>query len=804
MTPRATIDRPTHTLRRFSRDAAASQEATAMNRQYHKFCSWLLIASTLAAGCAPQQPFYCREDGDLSHYLDVATEIEYPDVEEPSLCEVQSTLPPLTLKNTDNYEMWDLPLSEVVRITLCNSQVMRQLGVRVASSAPETIARTLVSPVAVTTAYDPALAETVTGLSVGSPFQGSGPEAALSEFDAQLDASVFWEKNRRPQNRIEDPGIGNQISPTIFAQDLGRFTSGITKTTAVGTQFEFRNNTVYDQNNVPVDNPATAPPAIEGFRAFPSEWQTNFEAAFNHPLFQGAGAQYNRIAGPLAFDQYAAGFGNPIDGVMIARIRTDQTLADFEGGVRNLMRDVEDAYWELYFTYRDLEARKMGRDSALETWKKTHALYLTGTRGGSADREAQARSQYFLFRGQVESALTELFRAENRLRYIMGLSMSDGRLIRPSDEPTTARVAFDWGGIHVEALTRRVEIRRQKWEIKRRELELIAARNFLLPRIDAVGRYRWLGLGDELINQTHAPFNQPGSSAFGVLTSGEFQEWQLGLQASIPIGFRRELSGVRHHELLIARDRAILQDLELEISHQLGDAIRDIDLNFGLTQTNFNRRVAAEAEVTAVQAQYQFQQVTLDLLLDAQRRRAEAESAYYRSLVDYNRAIMNVHYRKGSLLDYDGVYLAEGPWPAKAYFDAMRQARKRDAGLYIDYGYTRPNVVSRGPVPQGCNEGCTTEGTQEMFNAPGPMPDEAVPAEEGLPAPAVNPGATRGFGPPMNSTGSIWRETHEQPANYSHHQAAEHAAVWRRAQSSEPRESQWRPAPNHSAGLYTA
>ena len=41
----------------------------------------------------------------------------------------------------------------------------------------------------------------------------------------------------------------------------------------------------------------------------------------------------------------------------------------------------------------------------------------------------------------------------------MGLSMSDGRLIRPSDEPTTARVAFDWSGIHCEALTRRVEVR---------------------------------------------------------------------------------------------------------------------------------------------------------------------------------------------------------------------------------------------------------------------------------------------------------------------------------------------------------
>ena len=351
----------------------------------------------------------------------------------------------------------------------------------------------------------------------------------------------------------------------------------------------------------------------------------------------------------------------------------------------------------------------------LETWKKTAALLRSGAIGGSADREAQSRSQYFLFRGQVEQALTDLYRAENRLRYIMGLSMSDGRLIRPSDEPTTARVAFDWSGIHCEAITRRVEIRKEKWEIKRRELELIAARNMMLPRLDAVGRYRWLGLGDDLIGDAAASSTATSirhglDAPSACLTSGEFQEWQLGLQLSMPIGFRRELSGVRHHELLIARERAMLQDLELEISHQLGDSIRDVDNYYGLSQTNFNRRVASEKEVQAVDAAYEADRVTLDLLLDAQRRRAEAESAYYRSLIDYNKAIMNVHYRKGSLLDYNGVYLAEGPWPGKAYFDALREARKRDASMYLDYGFTRPNVISQGPYQQLTGEGCETEG----------------------------------------------------------------------------------------------
>jgi hypothetical protein len=172
------------------------------------------------------------------------------------------------------------------------------------------------------------------------------------------------------------------------------------------------------------------------------------------------------------------------------------------------------------------------------------------------------------------------------------------------------------------------------------------------------------------------------------------------------------------------------------------------------------------------------QRVTLDLLLDAQRRRAEAESAYYRSLVDYNRAIMNVHYRKGSLLEYDGVYLAEGPWPAKAYFDAMRQARKRDAAMYLDYGYTRPNVFSLGPYQQGSAEhpepgGAydTTEGgpTLEMI-----QPDGDTPEDEVLPAPKMRP---RADGPAEGSQSSVWHDGHEHQANHSPAQAHLFASV---------------------------
>jgi outer membrane protein TolC len=680
------------------------------------FIPWFAFVSVFAAltGCQPQEPFHFFDDGDLSHYVEVATDIDYPDVQTESLEETTQSGPPLTLENIDVDQMWELTLEEAVHSALANSKVMRSLGGRYNATAqvqppvggaPEAVVNNNVL-----TIYDPAIVET-------TPF--IGVESALAAFDAQFTSNIFWEKNDRPQNVNATGAFGGFFTP-VFEQDAATFNAQITKVTATGGQFGLRHNVQYDQNNNPT-------------RQVPSDYNVNFEATFSQPLLQGAGVQYNRIAGP---NSPFSGTGSAtFDGVMLARINMDISLADFEAGVRNLVSDVENTYWDLYFDYRNLESTKAARASALQTWKKVHALYVTGSRGGEAEKEAQAREQYFFFRAQVHTAFTNLLRDENRLRYIMGLTVADGRLIRPSDEPTTAEVKFDWAEVHAEALARSVDLRRQKWRIKQRELELIAARNQLLPRLDAVGRYRWLGLGDDLINSSGQPETGgvAGTNAWQNLVGGDFQEWQLGLQASIPIGFRRELSTVRHFQLQLARERARLQDAELEVVHQLADAQRSLSGNHQLTQDNFNRRVAAERQVEAVGAAYENGTVTLDLLLDAQRRQADAEVAYYRSLVDYNRSIGQLHYRKGSLLEYNNVYLAEGPWPAKALFDAHRLARQRDASFYLDYGYTRPRVISEGHYEQHADEG-------QLLDSEESLPSEAIqPGVETVPTPPAAP-----------------------------------------------------------------
>ncbi len=704
---------------------------------------WVAITSLslLAGGCAPRQPFYFFEDGDLSHYVGAIQKLEYPDTDQQPLDEAAGAVEPLTLSNQKFDNIWELSLEEAIKTALENGKILRNLGGRFASfggprpQTGEPPVSLLTNPAVTPSIYDPAITET-------DPFRGV--ESALALFDAQLSSSLTWERQNRPQNV---GGVGTFIFQQQFLGDTGNWTTGIQKRTATGATWGFSNQTLYDNNNSPIRQ--------EGV---PSTFQTNYDFTFNQPLLQGAGVTYNRIAGP---DQFENTFGRPVfRGVLLARINSDISLADFEAGVRNLVSDTEQSYWELYFSFRNLEARKAGRDSALEAWRKVHALMVEGSRGGERDKEAQAREQYFFFRSEVEQALTDVYRCENRLRYMMGISASDGRLIRPSDEPTTARISFDWQQSLVEALSRSAELRKQKWVIKQRELELTAAKNLILPRLDLVGRWRFLGMGQELINQNYSPYyaNGPdplaGTDAYSTLLSGQFQEWQAGAQFNMPLGFRRELATVRHHQLQLARERARLQDEELEASHALVEAVRNVDTNFALAQTNFNRRVAAERQVDAVQAAYDAGQVTLDQLLDAQRRRAEAESSYYRALVDYSRSISQLHYRKGSLLEYNGVFLAEGPWPGKAYFDAHRRARQRDASIYLDYGHSRPGVFSRGPISQNFEAlGADARPFQLPARDPATREDEPSTAPptttpvlpELLPAPpAKTPTATAG------------------------------------------------------------
>src|SRR3954464_9908419 len=73
------------------------------------FIIGLLVAMT---GCVPTQPFYLHEDGDLSHYIDKATQMETPDLHTDLLADVAQSQRPLSVSHPEFKEFWDLSLEE--------------------------------------------------------------------------------------------------------------------------------------------------------------------------------------------------------------------------------------------------------------------------------------------------------------------------------------------------------------------------------------------------------------------------------------------------------------------------------------------------------------------------------------------------------------------------------------------------------------------------------------------------------------------------------------------------------------------
>ncbi len=641
-----------------------------------------LLATT--AGCLWPHDDFRFPERQIGPHEAVATRIEYPDVETAMASEVMAGGPPRTTENPLDQEPLDMTLSQAMRQALSHSEVIRSLGgsvVTASSGAP--------------TMFNPALVES-------DPY--GGVEAALSAFDSHLTSTLFW-------NKI-DRGVGQVLSgfqlPAV-QQLASYFQIELAKTAATGSRFALRHHVNYSRDY-----------GVWDPHRFPSVWNLDYEAEFRQPLLRGAGVEFNRIAGPNS----SAGSAG---GVLLARLNMDVSLADFEAAVTNLARDVEQAYWDLYFAYRDLDAKLAGRDSALVTWQNIAERQQVGLRGGTPENESQSRSQYFGFQASVDDSLAALYSAEGRLRYLLGMPANTAQLIRPATEPPTARVIFSWDETLSEAFVRRVELRRQKWQIKRRELELVAARNFLKPRLDAVALYRFRGFGDELIA---SPGPTGVESAYQNLTTGDFQEWELGLQFELPIGFRREFAAVRNAELQLARERAVLHEQEFRITHDLSEAMRSAERAFQLMQTNLNRRVAAHDEVQVMQARFNEGFSDLDLLLRAVQRQADSNSAYYRSLVDYSLALRDVHIAKGSLLEYDGVALTEGPWSSDAYRDALQRARHFRPRI-IDYGLSQPPPLTRGPyLPPG-----DASVEVDLEQVPAPEPVDTPPPGEPLPVP---------------------------------------------------------------------
>jgi outer membrane protein TolC len=635
--------------------------------------------SAVIAACVAGQFTGCRSpktltyfgDADLQYYKQTATEIDFPDVHTDTDPIAAFSERPPTVREPTQAETWPLSLQDALQLAINNNRIIKSRGAFKSPANP-----LMTNPDRVVSTYDPAIQETNAG-----PFQ-KGPEAALSQFDTTFKTSMAWGRDESIQNNFFLGG-GLGFGQTL-TNESAQFRSSLQKMMANGGAFEVSHNWNYTGTN-------------QQFQLFPSVYRGFVRADYRQPLLAGAGVDYTRVNGPIL--RTLPGL-NLSDGVVIARINTDIALADFEMNVTGMVKDVEDLYWELYLAYRTYDAQLAARDAALNFWRNTKRRMDVGARKGAVVDEVQARENYFNIRAGVETALGTLYVQEGQLRRMLGLSVNDGRIIRPSDEPLKAEYVADWRMALSESLIRRIELRRQKWQIKSLELQLAAAENLVKPRLDFVSGYQVNGFGDDLIDYDDAPGGL--NSAYTTLTNGNQTGWDLGFEFTLPIGLRQALANKRNSELRLTKARAVLSAQEQEISHELSNSFQLIDWWYQLALTNFNRKNAAEKELEVIIDEYNAGRAPVDLLLRSRAELATAETAYYSALVKYNQSLTDLRARKGTLLEDSNIHLAEGGWTPAAYDEALRRAWARSFAYPKDKLATEPpEFEAFGPPEYG-------------------------------------------------------------------------------------------------------
>ncbi|HVJ66910.1 MAG TPA: TolC family protein [Caulifigura sp.] len=678
-------------------------------RNLARFCTWSLMAFT-GVGCNYGQPkidYFGEPHQDV--YKANATEIDHPVIEECPNDALLASQKPHTIRDRERTQVRDLSLVETIHLALQNSEVIRSAGTFLALSNP-----LMTNPdQAVQTVYNPAIQES------GVLFGGRGVEAALADFDVQYNSLLNFGGNQQFNN-----SFGFQDTNTAA------FTNTLSKNFATGGQVNVFNNINYLRSN--------APGGIFG-----SNYSGSTGVTYRQPLLAGAGTQYTRTAGPIS--NSFGGISGVSQGVLVARINNDLAIADFEIASRNLMLDVENAYWDLYYNYRVFDTAIVLRNSSLDAWR------LTKKRAGQVENvlpadEAQARNTYYAARSVAESAQSAIFTSETRLRRLLGLPVNDGTVIRPIDEPVTAEVLPDWNDSLSVAMTKRVELRRQKWNIKSLELQLCAAESLTKPRLDAIGGYQVNAFGENLFD------NNNGSPSGGYFSSlGTFDQtgWQAGLQMNVPLGFRAANSQVRNYELRVARARKLLAAQELEVGHELAAAFQEVDRAYQTMRSNYLRFIAAEEDVAGREPRFRLGEELIDVLLRAYERRAQAEQTYYQSVTQYNQALAALQLRRGTLLEYNGVHLSEGPWVPEAYGDAQRQHKARAYATPDDTLYHNPPAFAADHPVMEYRYGAAQNRSPEPAYNP-----EIEPMPEPVPTPAdEKPRMTSGI-----NAGALGRE----------------------------------------------
>jgi len=253
----------------------------------------------------------------------------------------------------------------------------------------------------------------------------------------------------------------------------------------------------------------------------------------------------------------------------------DAAKARYDQQVLGVRTDVERVYWDLYAAERDYAVQRLTRDRAEAFLKETELRAKAGLVG--PNQVANART----FLAEQELQLLEreeqLDRQSDQMASFIGVRPAPGspRFLTVGDPPS------DFPVEEVEVLVERALKNNLDLQASQQNIQAVraladAASWEALPSVNLVGSLGGSGLAGTnqavVFNNDTLRITRAGtfSDALSQVSRRSFPNWSVGLEVSIPIGFR---SGLGEKDRLEAQVLSAEQQ-QIELARALEDQVR--------------------------------------------------------------------------------------------------------------------------------------------------------------------------------------------------------------------------------------
>lgn len=441
---------------------------------------------------------------------------------------------------------------------------------------------------------------------IDSKIAGEGVRRELGQFDPVFNIRALREETDRRE--VLTDGISLLEKGT---DKVDRLTSGITGVTAWGTRYDL----AYGSFGGP------------GTRNLPFDvYNATGKLDLTQPLLRDAGPTVNLAQ------------------VRIARNAVKVSEWQLRKRVIDVMTTTNFVFNDLQLAIEQLQVAERSRGLAGQLLKDNQARMEIGVK--SPLDVTEARAEVAAREEGVILAQRVVLDNENLLKQLVTsdmLEMLDTRVeIEPPHSP---RFTADVRNGIADGLALRPDYRQSLLELEQQNIRVAVQKNSLLPRIDLTGSLALLGIDNDFRGSLARVGNRDQTA------------WTAGVVFSIPLGNREARGAYNQSRLQAAKALVAIEQLEQQIIVDVDNASGQIVTSRQRITSTREARMLARESLDAGEERLRAGTGTTFVVLELQKKLAEAEAAELRAKSDYNKAVGEYQRQTGTTLREHNVVL---------------------------------------------------------------------------------------------------------------------------------------------------